>query len=259
MDFQKFFFGFFQIIKFDFEQFVIIFNSISPVFLWIIFLFFCFFSILMFLKLFGEVGIYVYTVIAIITANIQLLKIVKFSFFNDPIPLGTALFASTFLCTDILVEHYGEKKARKNILIGFVGFLIFNFYILFTLGFSPADFETQNKLKDIFLPLPIFFAASMVAYLISQFFDVWFFIKISIFTKKKYLWFRNNLSTIVSSLLDNIIFSIFAWIIFNPNPENIKTVIGFIFGTYILRILISFLDTPFVYLAKYIIYNNQNE
>ena len=110
------------------------------------------------------------------------------------------------------------------------------------------------------MPYPIFFGASMIAYFSSHFFDVWFFDRISKFTSKKFLWLRNNFSTIISSLIDNTIFSIFAWIIFKPDPLDFKIVLfTFILGTYILRIFIALFDTPFIYLAKYFLPNNHNE
>ena len=165
MNLSDIFLGLFQILKFDFERFVIIYNSIPTDFTWIFFVFFCYITILIFLRFFGVAGLYIFSVIAIIVANIQLLKLVKFSFFLDPIPLGTVLFASTFLCTDILAEHYGPIKARKNVMIGFAGFLLMTLLMLFTLGFNPVDIKIQNNLSSIFLPLPIFFAASMIAYL----------------------------------------------------------------------------------------------
>ena len=214
---------------------------------------------------------YVYTVIAVIVANIQVLKIVKFSFFSEPVALGTILFASTFLCTDILAEYYSLKSARKNILLGFSGFLLMTLLMLFTIGFKPLNeisagnnyawaLSIQNNLLGIFMPFPIFFGASMIAFLGSQFFDVWFFDKISTFTNKKFLWIRNNFSTILSSLIDNSIFSVFAWIIFNPNPLDFNTVLfTFILGTYVLRVLIALFDTPFIYLAKVFLPNNYNE
>ena len=93
MELVQIFFGFFQIIKFQFESFVNIYNTITPDYIWIIFLLFSFFSVLIFLKLFGAIGLHVYTVIAIIAANIQVLKLVNFSFFPEPIALGTILFA----------------------------------------------------------------------------------------------------------------------------------------------------------------------
>ena len=70
---------------------------------------------------------------------------------------------------------------------------------------------------------------------------------------------RNNLSTIISSLVDNTIFSLFAWIILNPDPETFYNVIMiYILGTYLLRIIIAFLDTPFLYIAKFFVKNNSN-
>ena len=71
---------------------------------------------------------------------------------------------------------------------------------------------------------------------------------------------RNNISTMTSSLLDNAIFSLFAWIIFNPDPLDFNTVLfTFILGTYILRVVIAMLDTPFIYLAKYFVSNRMND
>lgn len=214
---------------------------------------------------------YIYTVIAIFVANIQVLKIVDFPFFENPIALGTILFSTTFLTTDILAEYYGTKYARKNILIGFVSFLVLTILMLFTMGFTPLNESSagddyswalplQENLLGIFIPFPSFFAASMIAYLLSQYFDVWFYKKLLDITNKKFLWLRNNLSTICSALLDNTIFSIFAWIIFNPNPLDFNTVLfTFILGTYILRLIIALFDTPFIYLAKYFLPNRTNE
>ena len=125
MEFFKIFEGLFYLLILNFEKFVFVFNAIDIINVWLILLILSFFSILIFLKLFGEIGIYIYSIIAIIVANIQVLKIVDFPFFENPIALGTVLFSSTFLCTDILTEYYGSKSARKNILLSFSGFLLF--------------------------------------------------------------------------------------------------------------------------------------
>ena len=100
----------------------------------------------------------------------------------------------------------------------------------------------------------------MIAFVSSQYFDVWFFSYLKNYTSKRFLWLRNNLSTFSSSLIDNIIFSLFAWIILNPNPMSFYTVIfTYILGTYFLRIIIAILDTPFIYLAKYFVPNEMVE
>ena len=232
-----------------------IFNSFSTELMWVILLFFCYISILTFLRLFGYVGIFIYCALAVIGANIQVLKTVDFFYSPEPVALGTILFASTFLCTDILSEYFDKNKARMNILIGFCAFLFMTLLMVITIGFKPSsDDWVQESLSNVFTPMTRFFIASMIAYLISQYFDVWFFNYIKRITSEKYLWLRNNLSTIASSLVDNTVFSIFAWILLNPEPISVYNVIMiYILGTYLLRILLALFDTPLIYLAKFFI------
>ena len=82
--------------------------------------------------------------------------------------------------------------------MGFASFLLMTLIMLFTLGFTPLETSVigaeyswalpiQNNLLGIFMPFPTFFAASMIAYLFSQYFDVWFYEKISYLTNKKFL------------------------------------------------------------------------
>jgi len=227
-------------------------GSLNTFLLWIVMLIFCFSSILIFLRLFGFAGLYVYSALAVIIGNIQVLKTVDFFYSPQPVALGTILFSSTFLCTDILSEHFGKDKAKKNILIGFISFLFMTIIMLITIGFNPsANDWVQDSFVNVFTPMSRFFIASMIAYLVSQYFDVWIYSAIKNLTMNKFLWLRNNLSTILSSLVDNTVFSFLAWIILNPNPESLYNVIMiYIFGTYILRIFIALIDTPFMYLSK---------
>ena len=227
-------------------------GSLNTSLLWIVMLIFCFSSILIFLRLFGFAGLYVYSALAVIIGNIQVLKTVDFFYSPEPVALGTILFSSTFLCTDILSEHFGKDKAKKNILIGFIGFLFMTIIMLITIGFNPsANDWVQDSFVNVFTPMSRFFIASMIAYLVSQYFDVWIYSTIKNLTMNRFLWLRNNLSTILSSLVDNTVFSFLAWIILNPNPESLYNVIMiYIFGTYILRIFIALIDTPFMYLSK---------
>lgn len=230
-------------------------NNLSTEFIWCMMLLFCFGSILIFLKLFGYVGIFIYSALAVIAGNIQVLKTVDFFYSPEPVALGTILFASTFLCTDILSEYYGKEKARINILIGFCAFLFMTLLMIITIGFKPSSADwIQESLSNVFTPMTRFFIASMIAYLISQYFDVWLYNYLKNLKSIKFLWFRNNISTVASSLVDNTVFSIFAWILLNPDPINLYNVIMiYILGTYILRIILALLDTPFIYLAKYFI------
>ncbi len=233
-----------------------------PEFVWLILLLVCFSTILVMLRLFGVTGLYVYIALAVIGANLQVLKVVQFSVYADPVALGTILFASTYLCTDILAEHFGRAAARKAVWIGFTSLLFFDVIMLLTLGFAPLTAEqagaemawalpTHDQMQALFTPAPALFAAGMIAFFASQYHDIWLFRLLSRLTGGRHLWLRNNASTWVSALIDNTIFSVLAWVVFAADPIGFTPLVfTFILGTYGLRVLVAVLDTPFVYLAR---------
>jgi hypothetical protein len=102
------------------------------------------------------------------------------------------------------------------------------------------------------VPSPRLLVASLLAYTISSFADIFLFQWVSNVTEGRWLWLRSNVAMMVSALLDNIIFSVFAWIILNPEPVTLmKLIFTYIFGTYFARVLVSFLSTPIMYLSYY--------
>ncbi len=237
-------------------------NAAPPEYVWLLMLIVCFGTILLMLRLFGEVGLQVYVVVAIIGANIQVLKVVKFAVYSEPAALGTVLFATTYLCTDILTEHYGRAAAQKTVLLGFAAYLFSTVVMMLTLGFPPLTVEQAGEsmtwalplhdhIAALFTPAPALFAAGMTAYLASQFHDIWLYNLVRRVTGGRWLWLRNNASTAASSLIDNTIFSVLAWVVFAADPLPWSTVIfTFILGTYWLRLLVAVMDTPILYLSR---------
>ena len=146
--------------------------------------------------------------------------------------------------------------------MGLFAHLFFSLIMLFTLGFSPLTPEQagedmawalpyQEHLSSLFtLQFSLFFAG-LAAYLTSQLYDIWFYDWIKRKTGERYLWLRNNASTMVSALIDNTVFSVLAWIVLSANPLPFMTVlVTYILGTYWLRLFIAVLDTPMIYLSK---------
>ncbi|NNG03402.1 MAG: queuosine precursor transporter [Inquilinus sp.] len=260
------------------DQIIASLQALPPEAVLLLLLLFCFLAILAMLRLFGEAGLYVYIVIAIIGANLQVMKQVQFPYlaeaggflhlpaFGSPVALGTVLFSSTFLCTDILTEHFGRRVARRAVLIGFAGYLIWTGLVVLTLGFRPMTgaeageglawaLGNHDALAALYTPAPALFAAGMVAYLVSQFHDIWIFRLIGVMTRGRHLWLRNNASTMISGLVDNTIFSVLAWVVFAAQPMAWQPLVfTFILGTYVLRVAVAALDTPFLYLARFAIH-----
>lgn len=240
-------------------------QNLPPEFIWVALLLFSFTAILILLRAFGALGLYIYVAVAIIGANLHVLKAVQFSVYPDPVALGTVLFATTFLCTDILAEYYGPRMARRAVLVGFTSMILFTVTMFFAVAFRPVDpgqageswlwaLEMHEHLSAIFLPLPALLVAGLIAYLISQYHDIWIYQTIRRLTGGRFLWLRNNASTAVSALVDNIIFSVLAWIVLAADPLPWKVVVvTYILGTYFLKLLVALLDSPVIYLARYLL------
>lgn len=103
-------------------------------------LFFIFGTVILFHRIFGKAGLYAWTVIATITANIEVLILVDA--FGMEMTLGNILFGSNFLVTDILSEIYGKKEAETAVNLGiatsFVFILISQSWLLYTPSAFPA-------------------------------------------------------------------------------------------------------------------------
>ena len=237
-------------------------NAGPPELVWLLLLAVCFLAVVLLHRLFGAAGLYVWIAVAIIGANVQVMKPVAFSVFPDPVALGTVLFASIFLATDLLAEMVGPAAARRGVLLGFAAYLLWTVVMVLTLGFPPLDeasagaglawaLAVHPAMATLFLPAPAFLVAGMTAYMISQFHDIWLYGAIRRLTGGRRLWLRNTLSTSVSALIDTVVFSVLAWVVFAAEPLGWQTlIVTYILGTYALRLAVAVLDTPFIYLAR---------
>lgn len=208
-------------------------------------------GVLVFLKLFGKEGLYCFTVFATIAANIEVLIMVKA--FGMEMTLGNVLFASTFLVTDILSELYGKESAKKAVYIGIVTSLGFIICSQWWLLYTPAESDfAMGAMETIFSNTPRLMITSMLVYAIVQQFDVWAYHKWWKFTEKKcgdskrYLWVRNNGSTMLSQLLNDLLFTFGAFY----GVYSMKTLWSIVISSYIIFIVTSLMDTPFLYMAK---------
>lgn len=201
-------------------------------------------------RLFKKEGLFVWIGISTIIANILVCKSVDF--FSFTTSLGNVMFASNFLATDIICEKYNAKESKKAIFLGVVSQLIFVATTQIALIYIPSSedlsHEAMLKLFSINLRVSI---ASISMYFVSNMFDIYLFEKI----KKKIpnkLWLRNNVSTIISNCLENYLFSFFAFV----GIYEIKTIIEIATVASVIEMIIALLDTPFLYLAKYKIKQN---
>lgn len=204
-------------------------------------------------KLFGKAGLYCVSALATVLANIEVLILINA--FGMEQTLGNILFAVTFLITDILSECEGKKEANKAVWIGMFTSLFFLLLSQSWMLYVPSESDwAMDSIKEIFSNTPRMLIASFSVYAISQMFDVWLYHKWWEFTekrcgdKRKFLWLRNNGSTLVSQLLNTFLFTLFA---FYGTYDN-ATLLSIFASSYVIYIFTSLLDTPAVYIARMI-------
>ncbi|HIH05462.1 TPA: queuosine precursor transporter [Candidatus Woesearchaeota archaeon] len=210
-------------------------------------------GILVFYRLFGRAGLFIWMGMAIIIANIQVMETI--AVFGFVTAMGNIIYGTTFLITDILTENYGKKDARKAVVIGFAVMFFFTALMQLTLRLVPDASDTMHPaLVQVFSILPRITFASLTAYLLSQFFDVWLFCRIREATRGRHLWLRNNLATMLSQLIDNAAFTAIAFVgffgLFGWGQVFEWSIIVQIFVTSLaIKYVVAICDTPFVYLA----------
>lgn len=208
-------------------------------------------GLLAFYYFFGKTGLHVWTVLATITANIEVLILVNA--FGMEQTLGNILFASNFLVTDILSEIFGKKEANKAVTIGIATSFVFVLISQSWLLYLPAEADwAMPSIRTIFKNTPRIMLASFLVYAICQRLDVWLYHKWWALTTrltgdyKGYLWLRNNGSTLLSQLLNSILYNIGAF----AGLYDTQTMIHLCISSYLIYIVTSLADTPFVYLAR---------
>ncbi len=180
-----------------------------------------------------------------VMASVLANKIVMFGPFS--VPGGVIVFSMTFLLTDILSEVWGKQYARKAVWAGFYANVVLAMSIYIVLAWQPAPYAAgaSGMFAEVLGLTPRIILAGWIAYLVSQHHDIWAFHLWKRVTKGRHLWLRNNASTIVSQLLDSVIFIVIAF-------YGVFPVLPLIIGQWVVKILIALLDTPFMYCILWI-------
>lgn len=200
---------------------------------------------------FGRAGLYCISALATVFANIEVVILIKA--FGMEQTLGNVLFAATFLATDILSECESKAAANKAVYIGIFGSVFFLALSQSWLLFAPSAADSSmGAIEQIFSQTPRLVAASLIVYAVSQFFDVWLYHKWWKLTekktgdKKKLLWLRNNGSTLVSQLINTMLFTVLAF----AGTYDFMTLLSIFGSGYLIFVFTSLLDTPVLYLAR---------
>lgn len=214
------------------------------------------FALILF-KLFGRQGLYAVVVLGILLANLQgpKLTLIWLPLLGEiQTSMGVILYSGIYFATDLLNERYGRREANRAVQIGFMASIIIVVMISISLVFQPSTRAETAEFSDnihsafdtLFNFTPRFVFGSLLAYYISQTFDVWIFHFIREKTSGKHLWLRNNISTMSSQAIDTLVYSLVVW----WGVVAFETAILLGLAKYVLKVIIALIDTPFIYWGR---------
>jgi hypothetical protein len=216
---------------------------------------------------FGKSGLKAYMTLAVLVGNLQVFKASPFSLLSHPVALGTGVFVSLGVVTDLITELYGPTAAKRGVWISFLSFLGMTWLMVLTVGSPPVlpgagsgsgdhFWDFHQHLEALFLPMPALFCASVMAYMSSEFIDIWIFSWLKKRSGEAYLWRRVFLSTAISGFVDNTVFSLLAWVVFSAHPLELGVVFQtYIWGTYGMRLIMTLPGIPVMYGLKHLLKN----
>ena len=171
---------------------------------------------------------------------------------NFALSVGIIAYPVTFIVTDLISELYGKRRANQVVLAGFFAsvFTVVLVYVAIavpTADISPLDNVTFEKVFG--LSGPAFFG-SMLAYLTAQFIDIRIFHFWKRLTEGKYLWLRNNASTMCSQLVDT---SVILVILCSAGVIPWESFYSLLWMGWMFKVFVALIDTPIIYFCLWLL------
>ncbi len=205
-----------------------------------------------FRKLFLALTIYLASLFAANTLGLKLMP-----FFGSHLSVAVFSFPVVFLTTDVIGEVYGKKVAKLFVLAGFISTALFILYSFLSLALPWSEDglwakEGYNLMFGISIRIAI---ASLAAFVIAEYQDVFSFFFFRKKTGEKLFWLRSLLSNIWSQLLDTVIFMVIAFYGVYPTA----TLMNIILTWWLYKVLMAALYTPLSYVGIYLLRRGETD
>ena len=226
----------------------------NPEWLWVLTVFYDLFIVVGLFYFFGRSGLYIAVILGIVLGNLQGGKVSDLEVFGYTftVSMGAIMYSGIYFATDLINEKYGRTFANEAVILGAIANVVVMLTLVLSTYYLPSEIakssdDVHEAISTLAYYSPWFVIGSLTAYLISQTFDVWMFHKLKVLTNGKYLWLRNNVSTLSSQALDTLIYTL-VWVL--AGDMTFIVALSIALTKYIFKIFIALLDTIFIYLVK---------
>lgn len=202
-------------------------------------------------KSFGVIGLYVFQIVALLAANIQVLLMGSTVLSPEPMALGTIAFATTYVAEDIINQHGGIQAANRGVWLGLMAQLMFSVMMLSALAYKPATSDgIYEAMSQLFVPSMRLMCASLCAYCISHFFNIRLFAYVRARFAHYPAWMSAGLSGWCATIVDHLLFSYVAWKFLAHEPVSWRILwYSYFLPSLVPRVLIALCLAPTVSLS----------
>lgn len=206
--------------------------------------------ILLALRFMKKEGAYVALTTLIIASNLGVAKL--FNLFGMEVTAANMSMGMAFVIYSIITEVYGQSEGRKAVWIGFFAQFAFLSLGLIYTGYMPSQNDlAQNYLSQAFSLTPRIALGSWIAFLVSGYVAVWVY---SMLKGKTKIWMRNNVSTKIGQIVDNMIFVTIAF----AGLVDWTTYFQIFLTTTLMEIALDYVDTWVVYVGIKFLKNDRS-
>ncbi len=183
---------------------------------------------------------------SLFAANTLGLKIMPFVL-GLHVSVAVFSFPFVFLTTDVIGEVYGKKMARLFVRCGFIATALFLGYSLISLAmpWAEAGMWAKDSYEQIYGVSVRIAIASLVAFAVAEYQDVFAFFFVRAKIGEKFFWLRSLLSNVWSQFLDSAIFMLIAFYGVYSNDALVRIIITW----WLFKVAMGFLYTPLSYLG----------
>jgi uncharacterized integral membrane protein (TIGR00697 family) len=193
------------------------------------------------MKILIALAVYITSLVA---ANTLGLKIMPF-LFGTHLSVGVFMFPIVFLGTDIIGEVYGKKMAKYFVLAGIVSTILFIAYNLISLAvpYAAEGLWVKDGYEQIFGISLRISIASVIAYIVGEYQDVFAFFFAKGRFEKYGFWFRSFFSNVWSQAFDTVLFMGIAFYGVYPN----EVLLSIMLTWWLFKVVMGLAYTPVAY------------
>lgn len=194
--------------------------------------------------------------VIVVISNIISAKLFTVPFFNLDIPAGLITYPLTFLLSDLVTEIYGSAKARLMVYAALGTSILSSLVIQLALKLPTENPEKQEAFNSILGVNGWIVFASLTAYTVGQLLDIQIYALIKTWTGERFLWLRNNGSTIIAQIFDTLIVNIIH--LYWGLGMEFGLVAAIMVFSYLYKVFFSIMNVPLFYALVYFFKTKKN-